>query len=419
MFRNLKVAVVVALAIVVLPGMTMAVRADDSKAKEKESEKAKDEKKAWKWRWDDGFKLESPDGAHNMKFGGRIMNDWMWGSSDNDVEDHIGNIISGNEFRNARLFFSGTVYKVIEFKAQYDFAGGDVDMKDMYLGIKKLPFGKFRIGHYKEPFSLEELTSSKYITFMERSLPNVFAPGRNTGFAILGNTKNEKATWGFGVFTDADGYGEAKEHDDTYNLSARVTFLPWLDDSDLFHVGFGYHYQGVQEGARIRYRQRPEVHLTHRFVNTDRFYADSANIIGIELATVIGQLSFQTEYMYNAVSASDYGDPNFQGGYVYGSFFLTPGDHRRYKKSAGAFDRVKPKNPYLGGSGTGAWELAIRYSWLDLTDADVFGGELSDITLGLNWYLNNVTRMMFNYVYAERDGIGAANFFQMRFQIDF
>jgi len=380
---------------------------------------SKGEKKTWKIRWSDGFKLDSPDGDFRLKFGGMIENDWMWASADSEIEAAYGDIYSGNEFRRARLFFSGIVYKTVEFKVQYDFAGGVAAFKDVYIGIRKLPFGTLRIGQFKEPFSLEELTSSKYLTFLERSLPNVFAPSRNTGLAALGYNKSGKITWGFGVFTESDNFGDAKAHGDTYNFSARLTYLPWVEGDNLFHLGVGYHYHGIKEGEALRYRQRPEVHLTHRFVDTQSFTADGANTLGIEAAAVLGRLSIQAEYMYDMVSSADYGDPNLQGGYIYGSCFLTPGDHRRYKKSEGAFDRTKPQNPWMADGGSGAWEVALRYSWLDLTDAQLFGGELMDVTIALNWYLNNVTRMMFNYVYADRDGIGSANFFQMRFQIDF
>ena len=378
-----------------------------------------EDKDEWTWRWEDGFKLDSSDGMFSLKFGGMLQNDWMWGNADDEIEAAFGEVVSGNEWRRARLFFSGTVYKVVEFKVQYDFAGGDADFRDAYIGIKKLPFGTLRIGQFKEPFSLEQLTSAKYITFLEFSLADLFAPSRNIGFAALGCTKDERITWGAGVFTEDDDYGNATAYDDTYNFSGRITFLPWVQKNDLLHVGFGYHYQGVKEDESIRYRQRPEVHLTGRFVDTGNFAADGANLFDIEAAVIYGRLSFQGEYMVACVNSADYNDPTFQGGYVFGSFFLTPGDHRRFKKSEAAFDRVKPKNPWLGNEGTGAVELALRYSWLDLTDEMITGGELNNITLGLNWYINNVTKFMFNYVHADRDEIGAANFVQARFQIDF
>jgi phosphate-selective porin OprO/OprP len=378
-----------------------------------------DEKERFKVEWKDGFKLDSNDGNFKLKLGGRLQSDWMWGSAEDSTAEAFGEIVSGNEFRRARLFVSGTVYKVVEFKVQYDFAGGDVKIKDAYIGLKGLPFGTLRFGHYNEPFSLETQTSSKYITFLERSLPNVFVPGRNTGIGVLGSSDSQRMTWGLGVFTDADDYGNSKTHDDTYNLSGRVTFLPWLNGNDLLHVGVGLHHKGVNDGDDIRYRARPEVHLTHRFVDTGSFAASSANQIGLEAAGIFGRFSFQGEYINNMVSSEEYGDPSLQSGYLFGSVFLTSGDHRRYKKSSGAFDRTKPANPYKGNGGLGAIELVARYSWLDLSDADVFGGELTDLTLGINWYINNVTRLMVNYIHAERVDIGSAHYFQMRFQIDF
>lgn len=127
---------------------------------------------------------------------------------------------------------------------------------------------------------------------------------------------------------------------------------------------------------------------------------------------------------------------NFSAFYAYASVFLTKGDQRAY--GGGSFSRVKPQMNFSEDNGFGALELGLRYSTLYLiegksviTEGDfqgsslVTGGQLSNITAGLNWYLNPSTRFMFNYVFADvQDGgpnnaNGKAGFFRTRIQIDF
>ena len=108
----------------------------------------------------------------------------------------------------------------------------------------------------------------------------------------------------------------------------------------------------------------------------------------------------------------------FTGYYVIVGYFLT-GEHRNYLTSSGFFGRVKPKKNFGQDGGLGAFELALRYSAIDLDSKDILGGQLSDINVGLNWYLNPVTRFSINYVRANLIDVGNANIFQMRFQLDF
>ena len=135
-------------------------------------------------RWNNGLELKTNDGNASLKLGGRIMLDHAWFSDDSGAED-------GTEFRRTRLMLSGKVNQ-FEWKTQYDFARGDDSdgndkgnrpaFKDVYVGVSGVPYaGALRVGHFKEPFGLEELTSSKYMTFMERSLTSAFAPSRNVG----------------------------------------------------------------------------------------------------------------------------------------------------------------------------------------------------------------------------------------------
>jgi phosphate-selective porin OprO/OprP len=316
------------------------------------------------------------------------------------------------------LYFSGLIYDNVEYKLQLDFAGGDADLKDAYLGLTDFPLGKLRMGHFKEPFSLDELTSSKYITFLERALPNIFAPGRNTGFMLHNTYPEERMTTAIGVFRSTDDYGEDVD-DGGYNITGRVTALPIYKNkgANLVHLGAAYSYRNPDDS--IQYRQRPEAHLTDRFVDTGSFVGDQVDLVGLEAAWVNGPLSLQGEYMMADVDRLGGGsDVEFDGYYVQASYFLT-GEHRSYKTSEGAFSRVKPKKNYSAAGGPGAWEVKARYSRLDLSDQDITGGELDNISAGLNWYLNPNTKIMWDYVHADKDNIGEADMLMMRLQFDF
>jgi len=381
--------------------------------------------------WKDGLRMETSDKQFKFKIGGRIMNDWAWFDVDDEIDNVAGENEDGTEFRRARLYFAGEIYENVIFKAQYDFAGGDTDFSDVYIGLKKLgPLGTFRVGHMFEPVGLEELTSSKYITFMERSLTSVFIPGRNTGFQLNNTCADGKMTWAVGAFHDTDDFGDSDG--DNWNISTRLTGTPLVTDDALVHLGFSYRY-GVPDDTELRLRQRPSAHMATRWVDTQDAGVDMAidttNTFGGEVAAVVGPASFQAEY-FNMVTESGSGaavdDPNFQGFYVMGSVFVT-GESRGYDAKHGTFDRVHPHSNFGLDNGPGAIELALRFASIDLTDSGAAGGEMWDLTAGVNWYLNPNTRVMLNYVHAEVDDRGTGggldsaegDIFQTRFQIDF
>ncbi|NIQ03375.1 MAG: hypothetical protein GWM98_25840, partial [Nitrospinaceae bacterium] len=173
-------------------------------------------------------KFESRDKKFKYQIGGRIMWDQAYFDADRTFKANNNEPQNGTEFRRARLFISGLLYNHIKFKAQVDFAG-QTSFKDVYLGLVKIPvIQNITFGHFKEPFSLEELTSSKYITFMERSLMNAFAPGRNAGIAIYDSQAFDKrATWAIGVFRPVGETPPILNSDDGYHLTLRATALPF------------------------------------------------------------------------------------------------------------------------------------------------------------------------------------------------
>jgi phosphate-selective porin OprO/OprP len=396
-----------------------AAEADKAQAKEDVAEATKDTIKVKTGH--SGLKVSSGDGEFKFQVGGRLMVDAAYYDKD---KTQLGN---GAELRRARLFAAGTVYKDWFYKAQLDFAGNSTSVKDMYLGYQGFKPVKIKIGNHKEPFSLEELTSSKYITFMERALPNAFAPGRNTGVSV--SSHGEK--WGAraGYFFDGVNNGSSPKSQG-WGLGGRVHFAPIAEKERVVHLGAAASYRGSDGDNEIRFRERPESHVTSvRLVDTSTISSyDNQTLYGAEGAVVFGPVSFQGEYIQSSVDVSGgAADPDFSGWYVFGSYFLT-GEHRPYKASSGTFGRVKPKS-IVGQGGRGAWELAARYSSLDLADSGIDGGEEDNITVGVNWYATPNIRFMANYVRASTDPTSPARFagngdedvniYQLRSQIDF
>ena len=359
-------------------------------------------------KWGNGYKLSSSDGEHSLKFGGRIMSDYaIWNNGDETF--------SGTEFRRVRFFNSGKVYGNVKYKLQLDFAGGGVSFKDVYMEVAMPYAGNLKVGHFKEPFRLEALTSSKYITFMERALPIAFSPERNVGVMLHESFMDDKLSIQAGLFREASS-GNDKMIDDVRNITTRITFLPINNDNNLLHLGAAFSSRSSSDDT-YSVSSRAENHLGTKLLDMDLDNVTGMNLMGAEMAFVMGSFSVQGEYVMNSVEAME--DYSFSGYYGQVSYFLT-GEKRKYKNSLAGFDRVKPNKNMKEGEGLGAFELAARYSSMDLSEAHA--GTLNDITVGLNWYLNPCTRLMFNYVMGTLDDHGVEtteNTFQCRMQIDF
>ena len=394
--------------------------------------------KDWKFKWNNEFQLDRNDGAFKLAFGGRIQSDWAMVELNGPLENAIGGEGHGTEIRRARIFFSGTVYDRLIFKAQYEFANtgdGTIDLKDAYIGLKDLgPLGTVLVGHMKEPFSLEARTSSKDLMFMERSLANAFSPARNTGFAAHNTAHDKRILWQAGVFKQTNSSAFSFDDDGRWNLGGRLVGVPLYEDGGekVVHLAFSYSHQ-FRGGSdfMLRYRQRPESHLAPYLANTGATIpTNDIDLINPEIAVVWGPASFQAEYVRSFVKGDDgMRNSTFWATYAQLSYFLT-GEHRNYKLGSGSFGRVKPSanfNPMKGD--WGSFEVAARYSYLDLNDESVRGGKMWDITAGINWYLFPNTRLSLNYVHSELDNRlispdpndvdGNADIVQARFQLDF
>jgi phosphate-selective porin OprO/OprP len=368
--------------------------------------------------WKDGLRFETADKKFQAHVGGRIQIDASNFTESRAMKEEFGAFQNGAELRRARFQIDGLIYGRIEYQIEYDFATGEAEPKDVYIGVVDIPYaGNLVLGHFKEPFSLEEVTSDNYIAFMERALPNAFAPSRNMGLMLMNAPLEERMTWAVGAFHgNTDALGVTQE-DGGWAGTGRITGLPlWLDEGrSLVHLGASGTYRNPQDGA-VRYRSRPEAHQAPEIVDTDNFMADDVARFGGELAAVHGPLWFQGEFI-DALSDGDGPQRNLYGYYVQAGWFLT-GEHRPYRRDRAIFDRVRPRRSFLV-DGPGAWELAARWSAIDLDSGAIRGGQAHDVTVGVNWYLNPMTRVTGNYVFSDRIGVGEMNALMMRFWLYF
>jgi phosphate-selective porin OprO/OprP len=261
------------------------------------------------------------------------------------------------------------------------------------------------------------MTSSNYVTFIERSLPTILSPDRQTGFMLFNTALDDRIYGAVGVFRQTGDTGKNVD-DGGYDITGRVAALPIYENkgASVLQVGAAYSFRNPDDSLQIR--QRPEAHLANYIVDTGTLACDRENLIGLESAWVNGPLSMQAEYTRAGADLLNGSDASFDGYYVEGSYFLT-GEHKNYNTKEAVFGRVKPNKNYSFGGSPGAWELKARYSELDLNNGDISGGKVNDITAGANWYLNPNTRLMWDYVHADKEDSGQADMLMMRLQFDF
>ena len=337
--------------------------------------------------------------------------DGIWFSQDEANRDVVGEARDDAGFRRARLGVKGDLTENVSYMMEYDFAfPGRPSFMDVYVDIADLfEVGHFRVGQWRQPLGLEALTSVRDLMFMERSLAFALVPFRQTGIGLYNTAFQEDATWAIsGYRFPTDAFGDIAG-DRGYGMSTRETFLIYYDEcGNTIHLGGGYSWNAPSTHL-LRIRSTPEVGFTQLdinnitdfpipfFVNTGFLPTDDYQVANAEFAVGTGSLLFQAEYFYAVLNQFNGPSLNFPAMYAQLGYVLT-GERREYNRQAGVYGRVVPKCPY-GKAGNGAWEVATRYSMIDLNDADVQGGRLQDFTFGLNWYLNKFTRFEFNYIH--------------------
>lgn len=323
-----------------------------------------------------GGGLKVKKGDVELSVGGRLMFDVDYFDGDAFSKGDVSG--SDSELRRARLFLKGKLGKDWEAKLQADFKdSGSTKLADAYIRYKGWDFANLTMGKQKTPFGLEEQTSSKDITAIERTMStNAFAPGRKYGVSLGDASKD--MSWALGVFD----FGDEGGHIAT-GVVGRFTFAPMVSKEGVFHLGAGFKKQRLAGDVYKDADQRLEVHLADEKVGSGSIVGQSMTAYNFEVAYSSGPFHAQAEYFDGTVE-NGANDTDLTGYYAQFGYILT-GESRPYKK--GKFKRVKPKG------NSGAWEVFGRYSQYEPGQ-----DEATAFTLGLNYYANNAVRVGLNYI---------------------
>jgi phosphate-selective porin OprO/OprP len=283
------------------------------------------------------------------------------------------------------------------------------------------------IGQHNPFQSLEELTSSRFLSFMERAaFTDAFNFERRVGLSATFARGPVIAS--AGVFTDSIG-DLAEDDNNSIGADARLVVAPKLGKAQL-HLGASGHIRNNRDltdtGVTTRYRQRPFVHTSDsRFLATPALSVEKETSYGLEAAIINGPFHAAAETHWLRSDRRTGPTPTFFGGYAEVGYYLT-GETRGYK--SGVFDRTKVRRP-LGDGGIGAVQLNLRYDHLDLNDAGIVGGKQRGYEASLVWIPQDHVRFYLNYgrlqyedaaiVAAGGDRDYGINVFGARAQVDF
>lgn len=391
--------------------------------------------------WKGAPEFADKDAGFTFKPRGRIQYDagYVW----NPDDDPNGGLVTRNlgfnsRVRRIRLGAEGTIPGGFGYKFEMDYANGSVGFGDAI--ITYAPSGKpysLAIGNQESLNGLEQITSSRFTSFMERAafddaFINTRRIGLNAGYVNSAGDLRLNAGLFAGHSIDGGFDNEG------WIAATRAVYSPLLGGNQ-FHFGLNFQYRKFQDNNNqtasnstgapstnqiARYRARPFTQTTDvRFVDTGNFAAKGDSIFGVEFGGIFKSLHVAAEGQYlksrvgyddgdsfaagdldqfvfnqttgcqvGATSCPVYvvpgGNPSFWGGYVEAGYFLT-GETRGYKN--GLWDRTKVLKPFSKG-GWGAVQINGRVDYLDLQSDDLFDARSNNFATGTNTLSNVLSR---------------------------
>jgi phosphate-selective porin OprO/OprP len=342
---------------------------------------------------DKNFTIESPNGENSISLTGRVHFDGrFYDYNQDDSTSGAASSVGADTFdiRRARIGMKYKFGKYYSGEVTANTVGTSTDVLDVgYLDVAWFEKAKFRFGQFKMPFSLEQLTSSNNIGFIERSFVDSFIPAKERGMQVFGEPV-AGMTYALAVSNGTTSTGssvtgaEADNRVDNKDVIGRFTvnFAELMKNKEaVFHLGAAFSKGESPIGTgfgTFRTEARGATFFTQPIVlgGTSLDKSIDRTRFNLEAAVASGPFKVQSQYVrvsqeFMAPSSATAGTsvtPDINAYYVEALWAITGEKHAdRYK--AGAFGGIKPTKEFDASTFTGgAWELGARYSAMDASD---------------------------------------------------
>lgn len=355
---------------------------------------------------ENGLGIKSKDGNTTAQFTGRIHMDYRNYSPDYATGQTTDGYQDAMEMRRGRFGVRGQIAKDFKYQLLANF-GNDVGasstsstIDEFWVNYDANPAAQLQFGTFKMPFSLEQLTSSNNIDFMERSLvgqnDSELIPAKETGVMIHGLPAT-----GF-TYALAASRGRANKSAtvDGADIIGRVTtnIAEVIQNKDFVaHLGAAYSVGNIKTGVTAASGRTEARNQSAWFTGSAMSGETERTRQGLEAAFAWKNIKLQGEQFNFKYDPTTGADQEIKGHYVQAVYNLT-GESHNYKN--GIFNWIKPNTAVTNG-GPGAWQVGVRASEFNADGISVVAGKTNRataMTYGVTWFWNDNVRFMLNYV---------------------
>jgi phosphate-selective porin len=300
--------------------------------------------------------------------------------------------------RRVRINLIGDYKEEFDFKVEGDFEQSDglssatrtgFSSTDIFINWHHFPEANLKVGQWKAPFGLENLTSDALILTIERSLPTgAIVPERQLGVMLWGKPltniapeQKDLVTYYAGIFNGTGRNFNVNDNNE-FMYVGRLELLPFkgelMGQKASLKIAGDYYFSRDATGTNISPALNLRVNADGSLTSYTLTSPDQRHAYSFDAWLNLGPFDLIGEYFNEKVSprgtAATFSKFEPTGYYVQGSYFLIP------KK------------------------LQAVVKWESLDPGQVPNDGIHSITGGLNYYIHgDAIKVMANYVHTWSD----------------